>query len=447
MKRSHLLSFFVIALVIITTNISYTSETRKDFSPKPDEQQLPKAMHSAMKELPKITVGKENADIIGDDNRALQAAVDYITGLGGGTVEIGDGEYIMRDSLHLHSNVTVCGKRGKTILRKADGAVSVLALDGDFGEQQVTVEDPTGFAVGYGIAIWDDRAGGFHITVARITGQNSNTFSIDKPLMADYMVQNKAKAATAFPVISAYNTEGVRIENLAIEGNKESNVHLNGCRGAGIFLYRAFGTVIQGCLARNYNGDGISFQQSNDVTVINCVCEDNASLGIHPGSGSQRPTVRKCTARRNGTDGLFLCWRVRHGLFEDNVLEENGRFGISIGHKDSDNLLRRNIVRLNNRDGVFFRNETLGMAAHRNCLEENIIENNGTGGEAAGIHIRGQTNNLIFKNNIIRDTRPDGSQTQTVGIRIEEKVGKLILDSNKIKAKTVIDDKRVPKSK
>ena len=447
MKRSHLLSFFVIALVIITTNISYTSETRKDFSPKPDEQQLPKAMHSAMKELPKITVGKENADIIGDDNRALQAAVDYITGLGGGTVEIGDGEYIMRDSLHLHSNVTVCGKRGKTILRKADGAVSVLALDGDFGEQQVTVEDPTGFAVGYGIAIWDDRAGGFHITVARITGQNSNTFSIDKPLMADYMVQNKAKAATAFPVISAYNTEGVRIENLAIEGNKESNVHLNGCRGAGIFLYRAFRTVIQGCLVRNYNGDGISFQQSNDVTVVNCVCEDNAFLGIHPGSGSQRPIVRKCIARRNGTDGLFLCWRVRHGLFEDNVLEENGRFGISIGHKDSDNLLRRNIVRLNNRDGVFFRNETLGMAAHRNCLEENIIENNGTGGEAAGIHIRGQTNDLIFKNNIIRDTRPDGSQTQTVGIRIEEKVGKLILDSNKIKAKTVIDDKRVPKSK
>jgi len=447
MKRSHLLSFFVIALVIITTNISYTSETRKDFSPKPDEQQLPKAMHSAMKELPKITVGKENADIIGDDNRALQAAVDYITGLGGGTVEIGDGEYIMRDSLHLHSNVTVCGKRGKTILRKADGAVSVLALDGDFGEQQVTVEDPTGFAVGYGIAIWDDRAGGFHITVARITGQNSNTFSIDKPLMADYMVQNKAKAATAFPVTSAYNTEGVRIENLAIEGNKESNVHLNGCRGAGIFLYRAFRTVIQGCLVRNYNGDGISFQQSNDVTVVNCVCEDNAFLGIHPGSGSQRPIVRKCIARRNGTDGLFLCWRVRHGLFEDNVLEENGRFGISIGHKDSDNLLRRNIVRLNNRDGVFFRNETLGMAAHRNCLEENIIENNGTGGEAAGIHIRGQTNNLIFKNNIIRDTRPDGSQTQTVGIRIEEKVGKLILDSNKIKAKTVIDDKRVPKSK
>ncbi len=447
MKRKLHILPFTIALIVSAAGISPARGTRRDFSPKPEEQQLPQAMHSAMKELPSIIVGKESADLIGNDNRVLQAAVDYIAGLGGGIVEIGEGEYAMHDSLHLRSNVTVRGKKGKTILRKADGVTSALALDGDFGEQQVTVEEPTGFAVGYGVAIWDDRSGGFHTTVARITGRNGNTFSIDNPLMADCMVRNKARAATVFPVVSAYNLEGARIENLVIDGNKESNVHLNGCRGAGIFLYRAFKTVIKGCLVRNYNGDGISFQQSNDVTVVDCVCEDNASLGLHPGSGSQRPIVRKCIARRNGTDGLFLCWRVRHGLFEENILEGNGRFGISIGHKDSDNLLRRNHVRLNHRDGVFFRKESLGMAAHRNRLEENIIENNGTGGEAAGICIRGQTNNLVFKNNIIRDTRTDEAQTQTTGIRIEEQVGKVVLDGNKIEAKIRIDDRRASKSK
>ncbi|MFB0525514.1 MAG: right-handed parallel beta-helix repeat-containing protein, partial [Phycisphaerae bacterium] len=162
----------------------------------------------------------------------------------------------------------------------------------------------------------------------------------------------------------------------------------------------------------------------------------------HPGSGSQRPLVRNCIARRNGTDGLFLCWRVRHGLFEDNVLEGNGRFGISIGHKDSDNIFGRNIVRLNSRDGVFFRNESLGMAAHRNRLEENIIENNGADGQAAGIRIRGQTNDLVFKKNSIRDTRPKGSRTQTIGIRIEEGVGKVILEGNTIEAEIEIDDQR-----
>ena len=195
-------------------------------------------------------------------------------------------------------------------------------------------------------------------------------------------------------------------------------------------------------MVRDYNGDGISFQQSNDVSVIGCICEGNTYLGLHPGSGSQRPRVRNCIARNNGTDGLFLCWRVRHGLFRDNVLEANGRFGISIGHKDSDNLFRFNLVRLNHQDGIFFRNETLGMAAHRNCLEENIIENNGVDREAAGIRIRGQTNDLIFRNNVIRDTRPGESQTQTVGIRIEEQVGQVILEGNTIEAKLKIDDHR-----
>jgi parallel beta-helix repeat protein len=442
MQIHPLVSLFASALVVGTVDILPASEIGPDFSPKRQEQQLPRVMHSAMKELPTITVGKENADLIGVDNRVLQAAVDYIAGLGGGIVEIGDGEYLMRDSLHLRSNVTVRGKKGKTILRKADGVTSALALDGDFGEQQITVVDPTGFAVGYGVAIWDDRASGFHTTVARITGRNENTFSIDSPLMADCMVHNKAKAAMVFPVVSAYHVEGARVENLIIDGNKQNNVHLNGCRGAGIFLYRAFGTVIQGCTVCNYNGDGISFQQSNDVTVVDCICEDNTSLGIHPGSGSQRPLVRKCIARRNGTDGLFLCWRVRHGLFEDNVLEENGQFGISIGHKDSDNLFRHNVVRLNNRDGVFFRDESLGMAAHRNHLEANIIEDNGTGGKAAGICIRGQTNDLIFRNNTVRDTRTDGSQTQTVGIIIGEKVGTVVLEGNRIEAQLEVDDKR-----
>ncbi len=84
----------------------------RDFSPRPEEQQLPKAMHSKMAELPHITVGKVNADLTGDTNRVLQAAVDYVASLGGGVVEIGAGEYTMYDSLHLRPHVTVRGDQG-----------------------------------------------------------------------------------------------------------------------------------------------------------------------------------------------------------------------------------------------------------------------------------------------------------------------------------------------
>jgi parallel beta-helix repeat protein len=431
-------TIFFTLLAAILSCLQLRAGSGTDFSPKPEEQQLPTKMHSAMKHLPTISVGQSDGAIVAKDNRGLQAAVDYIANLGGGIVEIGPGEYLMRDSLHLRSFVTVRGTPGKTILRKASGVESALALDGDFGEEQVTVTNPNGFEVGDGVAIWDKNANGFHTTVARITGKNGNTFSISRPLNADCMVNDKAKAATVFPVVSGYDLEGAVVENLIIEGNKTENIHLDGCRGGGIFLYRGFGTVIRDCTVRNYNGDGISFQQSNDVVVEHCTSENNASLGLHPGSGSQRPSVRNSVARSNGEDGLFLCWRVRHGVFEQNTLEGNGRYGISIGHKDSDNLLRNNKVLGNHEDGIYFRNESLGMAGHRNEIVENLIENNGEKENVAGIRVRGETRDLVFKNNIIRDTREPEKQKQKVGIQIDEKAGPVSLKSNQIQASTDI---------
>jgi hypothetical protein len=123
--------------------------------PPAEEQQLSQAMHAKMEVLPTIRVGLHDADIVGSADRSLQAAVDYIAGLGGGVVEIGEGEFLMHDSLHLRSFVTVRGTKGKTILRKAGSVSSPLVLDGDYGEEQVTVASPEGFKVGYGITVWD----------------------------------------------------------------------------------------------------------------------------------------------------------------------------------------------------------------------------------------------------------------------------------------------------
>jgi hypothetical protein len=407
-----------------------------------DTQQVPSAMHVAMKDSPRVRVGVADGDLRGADNRVLQAAVDYVASLGGGVVEIGAGQYLMRDSLHLRPHVTVRGQGTKTILRKAKAAVSALEVDGDYGEEQITLKNPNGFEIGDGVAIWDKNAAGFHTTVARVTGRAGNTFAISLPLNADCMVDNGAKAATVFPIISGYQLEGARVEDVTIDGNKSENVDLNGCRGGGIFLYRCPGTAIERVVVRDYAGDGISFQQCNDVTVLKCLSEGNTNLGVHPGSGSQRPTVRECVARNNGADGLFLCWRVKHGVFEENILEANGRFGISIGHKDTDNVLRKNQVRGNHEDGVFFRNESESMAGHRNRLESNVIENNGTNRTVAGIRVQGVTRGLVFKDNIIRDTRPTGERRQEVGISLEEKVGDVALDGNTIEAATTLEDKR-----
>ena len=112
------------AILLTLFSTGAVGSEKQDFSPRADERQLPRAMHSKMKDQPQITVGRRDADIVGADNRVLQAAVDYIAGLGGGVVEIGEGEFLMRDSLHLRSLVTVRGTKGKTILRKARASSS-----------------------------------------------------------------------------------------------------------------------------------------------------------------------------------------------------------------------------------------------------------------------------------------------------------------------------------
>jgi parallel beta-helix repeat protein len=123
---------------------------------------------------------------------------------------------------------------------------------------------------------------------------------------------------------------------------------------------------------------------------------------------------------------------VRHGVFEGNELRDNGRFGISIGHKDSDNVLRNNTVIGNKSHGVFFRNEPEYTGGHRNLLENNRIYNNGTGGEGCGIYIRGETHDITIVGNEIGDTRPDDEKTQQFGVWIGPKADRIIIRGNKM---------------
>lgn len=386
-----------------------------------------------MKKGVTLHVGREHAAIIGSDHRALQAAVDYVAGLGSGTVSIGAGIYEMKDSLHLRSNVTVIGADEATVLRKGNGHISRLITDGDYGEEQITVADASGFEVGMGVTVQDDHASGFHTTVGTILARiDENTFAIDSPLQADCMVRHNASAKNTFPIINAYHSENIQIEHLTIDGNRANNEHLNGCRGAGIFLYRVNESQILNCTVHDYNGDGFSFQQSNDITIENCVSHHNASLGFHPGSGSQRPTMRNNVAYENGDDGLFLCWRVRHGTFEGNELRANGRYGISIGHKDSDNLLRSNRVVGNVNHGVYFRDEPKYTGGHRNRLEGNHIHNNGRNGEGSGIVIDGETNDTAIIGNEIGNRSAVGDPTQRFGIVIGRKTKRVKLEGNRI---------------
>jgi len=361
-----------------------------------------------------VLVGVDEGDLRGADNRALQAAIDQVAGMGGGTVRIGPGTYLMRNALRLRDHVKVVGTPGKTILSACDGAKSLLACDGDCYERQITLADPTGFKVGDGVSVWDKSAGGgFGVTTATLVAQvDERTFKISGPLYLDYMVAQKASASVAFPIVGGWNVKDVVVEGLTIDGNKEKRERLDGCRGGGIYFFECASMTVRNCMVRNYNGDGISFQVCDDVTVENCQVEQNTGLGLHPGSGSQRPVVRGNRSTGNGGDGIYVCWRVKHGIFEKNEIRDNRGVGVSIGHKDTDNLFRENTITGNVRTGVLFRDEAEPMGAHRNVFEKNVILDNGQteAGKPpkACVIISGHHDAVIFRDNTIGNSRAGG---------------------------------------
>jgi len=382
-----------------------------------------------------IRVGIEEGDFRGSDHRALQAAVDYVASLGGGTVTIGPGRYLMRNALTLRDHVRILGVPGQTVLVAADGARSRLACDGDCNERQVTLAEPSGFRVGDGVVIADDsQSGGFGVTTATLTEQlDAKTFRISAPLYFDYMVAQNASARRAFPIVGGWQVKDAVIEGLTIEGNRGKSERLDGCRGGGIYLFECEDVTIRRCTVREYNGDGISFQVSSHVTVEDCLTENNAGLGLHPGSGSQQPIVRGNRSFGNGGDGLYVCWRVKHGLFEKNEIRGNQGAGISIGHKDTDNLFRGNTITKNGKAGVLFRSETEAMGAHRNTFEQNTILDNGVAetGELTGacIVIRGPHHDLVFRENTIGHSQPSAGAGP--GIRCTAEARGLKADENR----------------
>jgi len=372
------------------------------------------------------------ADFVGTDNSVLQKAADSLHR--GDTLEIGAGTYTMDNSLFIPSGVTVRGKAGQTILRKSAGVESFLAEDGDYGESQLRVAEPQKFRPGMGISVTDKLLNsGWDLSISTVKSIEGNLLHIDPMTLRDYNAEEQqAVVRNSFPILCAIETDGVIFEDLIVDGNKAENAYIDGCRGGAIYLYRSKNAVVRNCVARNYNGDGISFQITDNVQVLNSESHGHTGYGVHPGTGSPHAAVKGCRIHDNGQVGLFLCWRVRDGRFEDNRIENNGKYGISIGHKDTDNVFVNNTVASNGFSGVYFRKETFKNSGHRNSFSGNKILNNGSAKEGYGFYIEPLAGDLVISKNQITDTRPGKERTQRYGVYKAAGAGNVKVEDNRM---------------
>jgi len=378
-----------------------------------------------------IRVGPKKGDIVGTTEEAIQAAVDYAAARGGGTVQLLPGTFTLRNAVYLPSRVRLVGSGDDTVLTKVPSVTVPLAADSDWFDQEITLSDASGFRVGDGVVLTArDPATGARIVVKRtLVARSGNRFKLNDGIRRNLWLVGQPRVSLLFPLLTAENASDILIENLTLDGNAANNENLNGNYGGCIFLQDCNRITVRRVTARNYNGDGISFQVCHDVVVEHCYCHDNAGLGIHPGSGSQRPVLRDNRLERNRI-GLFWCWGVKFGLAERNRIRDSRDYGISIGHNDTDNVMRANEITGSGKVGILFRDEQRGQDfwANRNTVEKNRLVNNG-GENGVAIDVRGKTHDVRIVDNEILETR---GPARRVGIRISRQAARIELAGNRI---------------
>jgi parallel beta-helix repeat protein len=113
---------------------------------------------------------------------------------------------------------------------------------------------------------------------------------------------------------------------------------------------------------------------------------------------------------------------------EHCTLSKNKRYGISIGHRDTDNVIRNCTIENNDLVGILFRKTASEFrSGHRNRIENCLIRNNGKEGKGIGIDIRGKTQDITVQNTRFVNTT-GGDQKQ--GIRISEEAERIVLRDN-----------------
>ncbi len=392
-----------------------------------------------------ITVGPKKADLVGSSDKVLQAAVDYVSRFGGGTVQVLPGTYTLRNSVYLRTGIRILGSGADSVLTKGASHSVALADDSDWYDQEVTVASAKGLQVGDGVVLKtrNPHNGGSEVLKRTLVARKGNRFKLDRALRKNYWLSGKPTLASLFPLISGDHVHDIAIQDITLDGNRKQNANLNGNYGGCVFLQDCNRIHMTGVEARNYNGDGISWQICHDVVVENCHSHDNADLGLHPGSGSQRPLMRNNRVERN-TIGVFFCWGIKYGLAENNQITGNRSYGVSIGHCDTDNLIRLNTITGSGKVGVLFRDDARGKDfwPNRNTLEKNQIVDSGDG-DGVAVDVQGRTRDVTLDGNQIRETR---KPMERIGVRIGKQARDVKLQQNKIEGfqRDVVDLKAKP---
>ena len=311
----------------------------------------------------------------------IQEAINAL-GENGGVVTIPPGEYLLRRSIRVHSNVTLQGAGEETVLCKIAQIGSKLAAPIDAESRSVRVQDAAGFREGDEIGLFDQTTVGWLHAHAIVTGVQGNELLLNRRLGRAFNPAEGGSVINYFPAITGSGLlSKVVIKDITIDGRSEENPgpFVVAARAPGkptdlgftfaaINLVDATDSRIEGCCIKGWPSDGISMQRGGGNLVAKCAVENCRGPGYHVGGGLCDSVFSENEARENLDDGFYFCVRVervvvrgnkfignqgsgigglgdggdKYNIVEDNLCEQNGRCGIALWDGES-NTVRNNI--------------------------------------------------------------------------------------------------------
>ena len=150
-----------------------------------------------------ISVGPDKADLIGRDDKVIQAAVDYVARLGGGTVQLLPGTFTLRNAIFLPSRLRLRGSGSDTVITKIASETVSLDDDSDWYDQEITLPADCGFRVGDGVVLraTNPHDGGPTVIKRTLVARSGNRFKLNDGLRENLWMSGKPTCAVAVSAV------------------------------------------------------------------------------------------------------------------------------------------------------------------------------------------------------------------------------------------------------
>jgi len=282
----------------------------------------------------------------GSDDACIQAAIDYVDGLGGGSVLIREGTYVISNVVTLQSNIWIYGVGDKTIIQSNKTGDLFYAT----AETNIHISD---------MQFDGNSNASSPVAIYTSTGVK----------LSDLYIHDVG-TGTPDVVYGCYieDCTDVILTNLRIDTVDRDGIQLKGCTN----------NIISQCILKSCDYYGIDCHASatplymKNTVISDCVI-DACARGIDINAGDNW-TIQNCNIRDSTAIGIDI-----RGTCDHVVVDNVAMYNSTINHIDSYNATAiTNIVISNcvfdtnstaSKDGIYLKNVTDGIIS--NCIVKN----------------------------------------------------------------------------